>query len=338
MTSRQLLEVEDLHLAFTTHDGVVEALRGVSLGIEAGRTVGIVGESGSGKSVLAQSIVGLTPADRVSGKVIFDGTDLLRTGQNELRHVRGARIGMVFQDPLSSLHPLYRVGWQITELIRAHDRKMSKAAARGRAVELLRLVGIAEPERRVNAYPHQLSGGMRQRVMIGMAMALSPALLIADEPTTALDVTVQAQVLELMDGLREQFGTAIMMITHDLGVVAQMADEVIVMYAGLIMERATRHQAFSSFHHPYTEGLLASLPGVDGGRLRPIAGQPPRMINPPPGCPFAPRCRYVMDACRERLPELRPIPGEPGHVSACLLPKQPASREALRVSAGGGEL
>ena len=278
-----LLEVNQLGVRFNTVDGIVEAVRGVSFRADIGRTIGIVGESGSGKSVLTQTVAGLTPSARVTGQVLFEGADLLSMNRSELRHLRGARIGMIFQDPLSSLHPFYRVGWQIVEMIRAHDKAISKADARARSVALLRLVGIADPQRRVDDYPHQLSGGMRQRVMIAMAMALDPALLIADEPTTALDVTIQAQVLEVLGNLQREFGTAILLVTHDLGVVAEMADEVIVMYGGLVMEHASRSELFLSYHHPYTEGLLQSLPSSHGGRgrLLPIPGQPPSLINPP---------------------------------------------------------
>jgi oligopeptide/dipeptide ABC transporter ATP-binding protein len=239
---------------------------------------------------------------------------------------------MIFQDPLSSLHPYYRVGWQIVEMIRQHDRSVSKAQAKTRAVELLRLVGIPQADRRVDDFPHQFSGGMRQRAMIAMAMALNPALLIADEPTTALDVTVQAQVLQVMKTLQQEFGTAIIMITHDLGVIADVADEVIVMYAGAVMERADRRTIFFANHHPYTEGLLRSLPayGGDRERLQPIQGQPPSLINLPSGCPFHPRCPYVMDRCRTDVPDLGPVGGDASHLSACWLPHDMASRNARR--------
>src|ERR1700749_761867 len=280
-----LLEVEDLRVSFNTPDGTVQAVRGVSYQIEAGQTLGIVGESGSGKSVSTQTIMGLTRGAKVSGQAVFQGQDLLTASADQMQAIRGAKIGMIFQDPLSSLHPYYRVGWQIVEMVRLHDRDMSKDDARKRAVELLRLVGIPQPETRVHDYPHQFSGGMRQRAMIAMAMALNPALLIADEPTTALDVTVQAQVLQVMKTLQEEFGTAIIMITHDLGVIADIADEVIVMYAGAVMERSDRQTIFYENHHPYTEGLLESLPayGDDRERLLPIPGQPPTPINPASG-------------------------------------------------------
>ena len=319
-------------MSFRTADGVVQAVRGVSYAIDAGQTLGIVGESGSGKSVSTQTITGLTRGARVSGRALFEGKDLLTATPAQLRAVRGAKIGMIFQDPLSSLHPYYRVGWQIIEMIRLHDRDMSRDDARKRAVELLSLVGIPQPDKRVHDYPHQFSGGMRQRAMIAMAMALNPALLIADEPTTALDVTVQAQVLRVIGRMQEMFGTAVILITHDLGVIADVADEVLVMYGGKVMERADRRTLFYASHHPYTEGLLQSLPayGSERERLRPIPGQPPSLLEPPPGCPFAPRCPYVMDRCRTEMPLLDPAGTEAGHLSACWLPHDSAGRAEVR--------
>jgi peptide/nickel transport system ATP-binding protein len=314
-----LLEVRDLRVSFDTPDGTVRAVRGLSFDVEAGQTVAVVGESGSGKSVATQTITGLTRGAQVSGTAYFDGTDLISADPATLRRLRGARIGMIFQDPLSSLHPQYRIGWQIVEMIRAHDKAISKQAARQRAAELLTLVGIPRAAERIDDYPHQFSGGMRQRVMIAMAMALDPALLIADEPTTALDVTVQAQVLNVMRRLQERFGTAIILITHDLGVVAEMADEVVVMYAGAVMERAPRRDIFYRNHHPYTQGLLASLPTRTGERLTPIAGSPPSLISLPAGCPFAPRCPHVFDRCSQ-TPPLADVGGDPRHQSACWLP------------------
>jgi peptide/nickel transport system ATP-binding protein len=341
-----LLEVEDLTVSFHTPDGIVKAVRNVSFSVDAGKTLGIVGESGSGKSVSTQTIMGLTQGARISGRALFEGKNLFGLEPREMQDIRGAEIAMIFQDPLSSLHPYYRVGWQIVEMLRAHESNISKKAAHARAIDLLRLVGIPQPDRRVNDFPHQFSGGMRQRAMIAMAMALNPKLLIADEPTTALDVTVQAQVLEVMKRLQQEFGTAIIMITHDLGVIADLADDVVVMYAGATMEKSSQDDTFYAFHHPYTEGLLESLPGYgdDRTRLRPIKGQPPSLINLPSGCPYHPRCPYVMEICRTEDPPLRAIPGGVGHVSACWLPIDRAERQVARaelaertaVAAAGG--
>ncbi len=324
-----LLEVRDLRVEFDTPDGVVHAVRGLSFDVDRGSTLAIVGESGSGKSVATQTITGLTRGAHVSGSATFDGTELIGATRSTLQRLRGARIGMIFQDPLSSLHPYYPVGWQIVEMIRAHDRSVAKGAARARAAELLSLVGIPHAEQRIDDYPHQFSGGMRQRVMIAMAMALDPALLIADEPTTALDVTVQAQVLEVMQRLQERFGTAIILITHDLGVVAEMADEVVVMYAGTAMEKAPRRTLFYHPHHPYAEGLLRSLPslGDPGRRLTPIGGAPPSLIDLPRGCAFAPRCPHAFAACTQD-PPLRVVFGDDEHASACWLPTDAQDRAA----------
>ena len=332
-----LLEVEDLHVSFKTEDGVVQAVRGVSFQVDAGQTLGIVGESGSGKSVSTQTIMGLTRGARISGRAMFEGRDLLTLRREELQKIRGAEIAMIFQDPLSSLHPYYRVGWQIIEMIRQHDHTMSKEKARQRAVELLKMVGIPQPDRRVDDYPHQFSGGMRQRAMIAMAMSLNPKLLIADEPTTALDVTVQAQVLKVIRGLQEEFGTAVILITHDLGVVAGVADDVQVMYAGAVMETADLRATFLAHHHPYTEGLLLSLPAYGGERerLRPITGQPPSLINLPGGCPFHPRCPYVLDRCRTEVPPLAPVGNDSTHLSACWLPHDTTARSELRTKIVG---
>jgi peptide/nickel transport system ATP-binding protein len=314
-----LLTVRDLWVTFHTADGLVQAVRGVSFDVEPGQTLGIVGESGSGKTVCTQTLIGLVPGASVRGQAFFDGRDLLSMRPAELRSVRGARIAAIFQDPLSSLHPLYRVGWQIEEMIRAH-RNVTRRAARARAVELLELVGIPHAARRVDDYPHQFSGGMRQRVMIAMALALEPQLIIADEPTTALDATVQAQILDLLRRLRDVLGTALVVITHDLGVVADMADEVLVMYAGRVVESSGRRELYYEPHHPYTKGLLESIPGAAGtsGALRPIPGQPPSMIAVPEGCAFHPRCRYAMDRCSVDQPDLHPVGA--GHRSACWLP------------------
>jgi oligopeptide/dipeptide ABC transporter ATP-binding protein len=316
-----LLEVDDLHVSFSTPDGVLRAVRGVSFAVEAGQTLGIVGESGSGKSVSTQTIVGLTRGAQISGRARFEGRDLLAAPGAELRRISGAEIGMIFQDPLSSLHPQHRVGWQIVEAIRAHE-PVTKKQARARAVELLGLVGIPAPAKRVDDYPHQFSGGMRQRAMIAMALALSPKLLIADEPTTALDVTVQSQILQLITRLQDEFGTAVILITHDLGVIANVAERVIVMYAGKLMEYADKRTLYHEPHHPYTEGLTGSLPqrGTRGTMLRPIPGQPPSLLRVPRGCPFHPRCGYVMERCRTAEPPAQPVTGGAGHLSACWLP------------------
>jgi oligopeptide/dipeptide ABC transporter ATP-binding protein len=318
-----LLEVSDLSVSFPTADGLVQAVRGISFSVDRGRTLGIVGESGSGKSVSTQTLLGLTPGADISGQALFEGRDLLQMTQHELREVRGAEIAMIFQDPLSSLHPHYRVGWQIVEMIRAHT-SVSRQAARTRAVELLEVVGIPEPQKRVDSYPHELSGGMRQRVMIAMALALRPKLLIADEPTTAIDATVQAQILELMLRLQQELGMALIMITHDLGVVATIADDVMVVYAGKAVETGDKRTTYYRPHHPYTRGLLDSIPGTAGrkDRLTPILGQPPSLIQLPSGCAFHPRCPYVMNTCIGQDPPERPVEGGPGHRSACWLPAE----------------
>ena len=319
-----LLEVTDLAVSFSTADGVVRAVRGVSFAVDAGQTLGIVGESGSGKTVLTQTLLGLTPGANVSGQASFEGTDLLQLSEDQMRRIRGARIAVIFQDPLTSLHPLYRVGWQIAEIIRAHEKSVSKREAAERSVDLLRKVGIPRPEQRVTDYPHQFSGGMRQRAMIAMALSCDPGLLIADEPTTALDVTVQAQILDLIVDLQAEFGSAVIIITHDLGVVAEVADQVLVMYAGRAAETGTAGHVFRQPGHPYTWGLLGSMPRLDVervDRLRPIPGTPPSLINVPPGCPFHPRCAYPAevggDRCRTEVPALLEI--TPGHQTACHL-------------------
>jgi peptide/nickel transport system ATP-binding protein len=317
-----LLEVTDLQVSFPTADGLVQAVRGVSFSVDNGRTIGIVGESGSGKTVLTQTLLGLTQGGQVKGKAVFDGTDLLSLRTDQLRKIRGAEIAVIFQDPLTSLHPLYKVGWQIVEMIRSHDKSVSKKQATARAVDLLGRVGIPRPAERVNDYPHQFSGGMRQRAMIAMALSLSPKLIIADEPTTALDATVQAQILDLLLRLQQESDTALIMITHDLGVVADIADDVMVMYAGRAAEKANKHDIFYQPHHPYTKGLLESIPNSSaaGDRLRPITGQPPSLIRLPSGCAFHPRCAYVMDKCLTDQPRLAPVSDDVRHVSACWLP------------------
>jgi oligopeptide/dipeptide ABC transporter ATP-binding protein len=301
-----ILEVDDLHVSFATDGGVVHAVDGVSFQLDAGEILAIVGESGSGKSVTAQTVLGLTraPNATIAGAVRYDGRDLTDLDDRELREVRGERIAMIFQDPMTSLNPVYRVGDQIVEMIRAH-RDVSKREARERAVELLKSVGIPNPERRVRHYPHEFSGGMRQRVMIAMALALDPDVLIADEPTTALDVTVQAQILRLLGKLNEERGLAVVLITHDLGVVAEIADRVAVMYAGQIVEDASLEDAFYDPQHPYTWGLLGSIARLDDdrtARLAQIAGQPPSLLTPPTGCRFAARCPHEFEKCSEPTP------------------------------------
>jgi oligopeptide/dipeptide ABC transporter ATP-binding protein len=326
-----LLEVRDLKVSFDTSDGLVKAVRGVSFSVERGKTLGIVGESGSGKSVSTQTLLGLTAGALVEGQALFEGQDLLAMNDEQLRRIRGKEIAMIFQDPLSSLHPLYKVGKQIIEMIRQHEPDLSKDQARKRAVELLGMVGIPEPHQRVDDYPHQFSGGMRQRAMIAMALALNPKLIVADEPTTALDATVQAQILDLMLRLQNEFDTALIMITHDLGVIADLADDVLVMYGGKPVEHADRRTLYYRPHHPYTKGLLESIPGSTGAkdRLKPIPGQPPSLINVPSGCAFHPRCEYVMDRCPTDEPPLDVVldksgMAELGHASACWLPHEAA--------------
>src|ERR687897_1189396 len=311
-----LLEVENLQVHFETEDGLVKAVDGISYTVDRGDTLGIVGESGSGKSVSSLTVMGLTRARnaRISGSVKFGGKDLLGASDEDLRAVRGDDIAMIFQDPLSSLHPFYKVGNQIVEAILAH-RDVSKAQAYDRAVEMLGLVGIPEPRRRADSYPHEFSGGMRQRAMIAMALANDPKLLIADEPTTALDVTVQAQILELIERLQSEFEAAVIIITHDLGVVAEVADEIAVMYAGRIVEKADADTIFAAPEHPYTWGLLRSIPRLDLPRdeeLVPIAGRPPSLINKPSGCAFHPRCPYVREAHTKVDPQLEPAGGGVG--------------------------
>jgi peptide/nickel transport system ATP-binding protein len=318
-----LLEVEDLRVTFETEDGLVYAVDGVSYSVDTGKTLGIVGESGSGKSVSSLTTLGLTrsPRTEIAGRILFEGGDLNTMPDDRLRRIRGNEIAMIFQDPLSSLHPFFKVGSQLVEAVRTH-RDVSKSVARSRAVELLELVGIPDPAKRVNQYPHEFSGGMRQRVMIAMALANEPKLLIADEPTTALDVTVQAQILALLDDLQRRLGMAIIIITHDLGVVAETADEIAVMYAGRIVEHASAAEIFGSPQHPYTWGLLKSTPRFDADRsaeLVPIPGRPPSLIHRPSGCFFHPRCPYAREMHKRIDPKLEPVPNRPGHEVACLL-------------------
>ncbi len=326
-----LLEVTDLRVTFPTEDGLVRAVDGISYSVDIGKTLGIVGESGSGKSVSSLTTLGLTRTQgaHVEGSMVFEGSDLVQMSDDQLRKIRGNEIAMIFQDPLSSLHPFFKIGKQLVEAVLVH-RKVSKAAARARAVELLGLVGIPDPQHRVNQYPHEFSGGMRQRVMIAMALANEPKLLIADEPSTALDVTVQAQILALLEDLQRRLGMAIIIITHDLGVVAEIADEICVMYAGRIVEHAPTEEIFASPQHPYTWGLLKSIPRLDNPRdeeLVPISGRPPSLINRPGGCFFHPRCPYVSDEHKRVDPKLQPIADETDHQVACLL--EPAVRAKI---------
>ncbi len=342
--SEPLLSVEDLKVRFSTDDGIVHAVDGITYTVEAGQTLGIVGESGSGKTVSSLTTLGLTRQQgaAIEGRIVFEGRDLVALPDDELRKIRGNDIAMIFQDPLSSLHPFFKVGKQLMEAVLTH-RNVGKAAARARAVELLKLVGIPDPDRRVDQYPHEFSGGMRQRVMIAMALANEPKLLIADEPTTALDVTVQAQILALLDDLQARLGMAIIVITHDLGVVAEITDNIAVMYAGRIVERAPTEAIFGSPQHPYTWGLLKSIPRLDTPRdeeLVPIAGRPPSLIQRPSGCFFHPRCPYVRDAHKRIDPKLEPIAGESGHFAACLLSTELRSRvwRGLQEGESPGEL
>jgi peptide/nickel transport system ATP-binding protein len=317
-----LLEVKDLKVHFPTDDGLVKAVDGISFSLQPGQTLGIVGESGSGKSVSSLTIMGLISSKvaNISGEVIFQGQDLLKLPPDEMRTIRGAKISMIFQDPMTSLHPFYRVGDQISEAILQHQ-KVTKKESSQLAVEMLGKVNIPRPDERAKQYPHEFSGGMRQRAMIAMALALNPDLLIADEPTTALDVTVQAQILELIDRLKDEFNAAVMIITHDLGVVAEHADDIQVMYAGKAAEYGDTDDIYYSPMHPYTWGLLGSIPRLTDmtkERLNPIKGLPPSLINVPSGCSFNPRCPYRFEPCTVDVPELLPIDGH--HAASCHLP------------------
>ena len=323
--SEPFLRVTDLKVSFPTDDGVVKAVDGLTFTLHQGTTLGIVGESGSGKSVTSLAIMGLHRGSRaqVSGEILLDGQDLLTISDEELRRLRGRKLAMIFQDPLSAMHPYYTVGQQLTEAIQVHEN-VSRKAARTTVIEMLARVGIPNPDKRVDQHPHEFSGGMRQRAMIAMALINNPELLIADEPTTALDVTVQAQILDLMRGLQAEFGSAIIMITHDLGVVAEIADDVMVMYGGKGVEYAEVDDAFHQPDHPYTWGLLTSMPRLDrlkAERLMPIDGNPPSLINIPPGCAFHPRCtfrEYADVACDAVVPEL--LESYPKHDSRCHIP------------------
>jgi peptide/nickel transport system ATP-binding protein len=329
-----LLEVKDLRTHFQTDDGIVKAVDGVSFSIEKGQTLGIVGESGSGKSVTCLTIMGLNAkrGTTSSGEAIWKGKNILGAKSSTLREIRGDEISMIFQDPMTSLNPVHSIGRQLVEAVQLH-RDVTKRVARARAVELLNAVGIPKAQTRIDDYPHQFSGGMRQRVMIAMALINDPDLLIADEPTTALDVTTQAQILTLMKRLQEDFGSAILIITHDLGVVAEVADEVLVMYAANVVEQAEVHNLFNQPQHPYTWGLMGSLPRLEADveRLTQIPGQPPSLLRPPAGCRFHPRCPYVMEVCKTTVPELKPTQRDPEHLERCHLDEETKEREAAKL-------
>lgn len=340
MRMSKLLEVRDLHVSFKTYNGEVKAVRGVTLDLEKGETVAIVGESGCGKSVTSQTIMRLIPNPPgfiKEGEILFEGDDLAKATEKQMEKIRGKEIAMIFQDPMTSLNPTMTVGAQIIEGLVRHQ-KMSKAEARNKAIEMLRLVGIPSPESRLAQYPHQFSGGMRQRAMIAIALACQPKILIADEPTTALDVTIQAQIIDLMKELQKKTGTAIILITHDLGVVADIADRVVVMYAGIVIETGKLDEIFYNPRHPYTWGLLGSMPRLDlrsDQELLPIPGSPPDLISPPKGCPFAARCKYAMKICKEQMPERTDISST--HQVACWLEHPMAPDVKPPVAAVGGD-
>lgn len=331
---KHLLQIENLKVNFKTYGGEVQAVRGVSFYVNKGETLAIVGESGCGKSVTAQAIIGLipTPPGRiVGGQVSFDGKDITKMSKKELLSIRGSEIGMIFQDPMTALNPTMKVGSQIVEGYLLHHN-VSKAEAHNKAIELLRMVGIPDPEKRVHQYPHEFSGGMRQRVVIAIALACSPKLVIADEPTTALDVTIQAQILDLLKNLQEENDLSVVIITHDLGVVAETAHRMVVMYAGIVVETGNVTDVFSNPKHPYTWGLMRSLPRIDGltkERLVPIEGTPPDLFDPPKGCPFAARCAFAMEICEQQMPEVTSF-GE-GHKAVCWLhdPRAPKVEELV---------
>ena len=332
MSGDALLEVRDLRTSFVTDDGIVGAVDGVSFALKEGKTLGIVGESGCGKSVTCLTIMGLNPKTaRITGEALFRGEALLHASPKRLREIRGDEIAMIFQDPMTSLNPVHKIGDQLVEAILLH-KDVSKTEARARALEALKEVGIPQAARRLDDYPHQFSGGMRQRVMIAMALVNDPAVLIADEPTTALDVTTQAQILSLMAKLQEDHGTAIIMITHDLGVVAEIADDIVVMYAARVVEYGGADDLFERPQHPYTWGLLGSLPrlNADVERLVQIPGQPPSLLNPPKGCRFSPRCPHVFDRCRREDPRLMPVSFAADHLQACFLDEETKVREAAK--------
>ena len=338
--SRRILELKDVKTSFYTHLGEVQAVRGVSFTLDKGEALGIVGESGSGKSVTSMSIMKLVqyPGKVKEGQILFKGEDLVPKNKKEMMDIRGDEIAMIFQDPMTSLNPVYTIGDQIMEATIKHQG-LSKAEAREKAIEMLRLVGIPSPEVRLDNYPHEFSGGMRQRAMIAIALSCQPDLLIADEPTTALDVTIQAQILELMKDIKDKLDTAIILITHDLGVVADVCSRIIVMYGGLIMEEGTAEEIFYEPKHPYTMGLLKSIPRLDLAekqRLVPIPGTPPDLLKPPVGCPFASRCPYAMNICLERMPEYTVSPT--GHRAACWLQHPDAPKVEVETGVKRGEI
>jgi oligopeptide/dipeptide ABC transporter ATP-binding protein len=338
--AERLLEVKGLKVQFATEDGIVRAVDGVSLELDRGKVLGIVGESGSGKSVTAMTLMGLTRGvnARFEGEVLYQGTNLLNVSDREMQRFRGNELGMIFQDPMTSLNPIYRVGEQIVEAIRAHE-KVDRRSARQRAIELLRQVGIPNPDARIDDFPHQFSGGMRQRAMIAMALSCNPSILIADEPTTALDVTIQAQIIELVGRLKEEFNSAVIFITHDLGVIADIADEIIVMYAGRIVERGAKRDIFYDPQMPYTWGLLGSIPRLDRPRperLHTIEGMPPSLIQLPQGCKFRPRCPHAFEKCREE-PALENRVETPGHLDRCWLDVDFKREHQHETISGGSE-
>ena len=317
-----LLEVDDLSVTLFTEDGALPAIRNLSFSMRKGETLAVVGESGCGKSMTALSVMGLLPqppAKVVGGAIRLEGTDLTKISRDEMREFRGSKIGMIFQEPMTSLNPVMRAGHQIREGILVHNPKMPKADADARALEMIKLVGIPAPEKVFKSYPHELSGGMRQRVMIAMALACQPSLLICDEPTTALDVTIQAQILQLIDRMREELGTAVMLITHDMGVVSEMSDWVAVMYAGHLVEYTRASELFSAPKHPYSIGLINSIPSLDsdGSKLYAIPGNVPMLNELPQGCPFHPRCPHARDVCRTKCPHAKPLADDASHTVAC---------------------
>jgi len=336
----KVLEVRDLHVSFKTYNGEVQAVRGVSFHVDKGETVAIVGESGCGKSVTSQTIMRLIPNPPgfiKNGEIIFEGVDLAKATEKQMEKIRGQEIAMIFQDPMTSLNPTMTVGRQIMEGLMKHQ-KMNAADAKKKAIEMLKLVGIPSPESRVNQYPHQFSGGMRQRAMIAIALACQPKILIADEPTTALDVTIQAQIIDLMKELQDKTGASIILITHDLGVVADIADRVVVMYAGKVVESGKLDEIFYHPRHPYTWGLLASMPRLDlssDQELLPIPGAPPNLLNPPKGCPFAARCKHAMKICTEQMPETSEV--SETHQVACWLEHSMAPKVEPPAAAVGGK-